>query len=1274
MQVTANNQIRWAVVPVSILAFFVLLACFTGLARAARVHRLELSETLPEERMPFIIAVNQSTNHFYVSNWNAGNSSIARRVSNYEEDGQIDPLDPELTDAPSLEPGQVAVDNSGGVTQGYLYAADLGGEIIQQFDATGKATGVQITGASIPANGTAQEGGLPPVVNNGKFSVFALAVNGSGELFAIEENTGAIDVFTSTGVFVKQLAAGTVGNSTKIALDAAGHIFIANQAAPPSSPLRVSSPPEGAGLFELDAATGACVNVGCAPIDPAPISGVAVDNATGKVFTTGQINESNDDSEGKFSEYEDVTGQLLGVTHSKELHSPLGIAVDEGSGKVIVADALPDKEGTVKIFGAVEVVPDVATLAAEAVTDRSATLQGEVGAAGVAGATCAFEYVTDGEFKAHGFEKAAKATCTPEGPFSGTAMIPIQAHLEGLEGGTEYHVRLVGTNENGSNAGEDVAFKTEGPTVSVPEAVEVGESGATLKGVVNPRGAATTYLFEYASEARYEASGWTEAVELPAGGDGIGESVVGVGVHERVEGLTPGVSYRARIVAVSSGGVSAGETDGEAVLFATYGPAPSFGGCPNESLRDGGFSRLLPDCRAYEQVSPVDKGGASVQGAINSVQASLAGDRVTFYSNTGISGSGEGAQEFPTYLAGRSADGSGWSTQGLLPPASYGSRASVVGWTETLEDVYGFATQPFETGQLLLRQVGRQALAQIGSVDAASSPFALAGSSRGGAVAVLESENGGVLPGDLVGKQNVYVYDRVTGKLVVGGVLNDGVTVPSGGTMAGSYDWFIKKNTSSLGGALGEYYDQAEHAISADGTRLFFSAGGTGQLYVRMNPLGESKELGTQACLKGVKACTVRISAPEAGVGDPGTPAAFLGASADGRLAYFLDQGKLTANATGGSGYDMYRYDLQTGVLSDLTVDMKDKNGARVEGMLGLDEDGEDAYFVAAGKLNTETTQAPSGETNLYVLHGTTIKSIARLPASALSSSEQEPLDWTPGARAADGEIVTHAARVSDDGQTLLLTSYDNNGVPELYLYRYGRGIDCISCNPTGEPPLGPAGVQRIPGLGLKLRRTYPFMTRNMVDDGRRVIFDSADRLVAADENTVNDVYEWEEKGTGSCGLETVAGGCVYLISSGAKDADPTWFGDADEEGNNIFFFTTQPLVAQDRDQLVDVYDARVDGGIAAQEVMPKSVCENSGNCRGEVFTPPVFSAPATFAFQGPGNVTPAAKPMVACRKGMVRSHGMCVTKPHKAKQKKRQRRKRVGKKRIQKRGKGGRR
>jgi len=36
------------------------------------------------------------------------------------------------------------------------------------------------------------------------------------------------------------------------------------------------------------------------------------------------------------------------------------------------------------------------------------------------------------------------------------------------------------------------------------------------------------------------------------------------------------------------------------------------GACPNEAIRQEQSSTFLPDCRAYEMVSPVDKNGADV--------------------------------------------------------------------------------------------------------------------------------------------------------------------------------------------------------------------------------------------------------------------------------------------------------------------------------------------------------------------------------------------------------------------------------------------------------------------------------------------------------------------------------------------------------------------------------------------------------------------------------------------------------------------------------------
>jgi hypothetical protein len=1205
-----NRQMRSQLVALTV-CFLAVFMLHSAPSQAARVHELLISESLPNDAEPAAVAVNSSTHHLYV----VSNAKIYNR----DEDVQPDSLHPELTGPPTFAPFGIAVDNSGGAYAGYIYATSpasifVATSSVQQFDPEGDATAVTITDGAIPPDGTPQAGGLPPVVHKASFQPRQVAVDGSGNVFVTDTSARAIDVFTPAGAFVRQIAAGVIAAFPNgIAFDSSGHIYLAG------GDLGV-----GRGLTELDAANGECVQAGCAPIDPAPVRGVAVDHATGIIYTTGPNSESNE-TEGKFSEYEASTGQLLGVTHPETLKRPVAIAVDEASSKVIVADANARK---LDIFGPLKIVPDVETLTPAGITDRSATLKGEVGAAEVNGATCTFQYVDAAGFNANGFEGAADAPCEPAGPFSGTAMNAVEANLTGLRGGTTYHERILGTNANGSNPGVDIPFTTDGPTVSGTEATEVEEDAATLKALVDPNGSETTYRFQYLTQAQFEASGWAGATEVPAGGEDLGSGIEAIAVSERIEGLLAATEYRFRVLATSNGGESAGETQSEEVHFSTFAP-PTTG---------------LPDRRRYEQASPVDKNGASVQGGIDSVQASLNGGRITFFALAGIAG-GEGAQNLPTFLASRAPDSSGWSTQGLLPPATLGPQAAVVGWSEDLKDTYDFASRPSEGGKLLRRQSSDRSLTQVATIGSiGGNPFAYAGSSLGGAVALLETQKGGILPNDLEGKQNLYAYGRENDTVALAGVMNDG-SVPAGGAMAGPYAWFESGNTEFPGGALDSYYTQPTHAISADGSKAFFTTGGTGQLYVRLNPLAPQSATSGEECNEAAMACTVRVSAPEEGVADPGTPAAFLGASADGRLVYFLDEGKLTDNSTAGAGSDLYRYDVATGELADLTPDSAEKAGARVEGLLGIGgPSGEDAYFVAPGALAQNATQAPAGETNLYALHGTTITLIARLGTSDASS---EYVNWTPTSKLVSGRNTTHASRLSADGQTLLfrslrkLTAYDNRGVAELYLYRTGEGIRCISCNPTGGAPAGAAGVQLVPNLGLEIRRTNSIMTRNLSADGERAFFDSSDRLLSTDRNKVNDVYEWEAKGKGSCTEEAVAGGCLFLISGGAEGAEPSWFGDADEAGENAFFFTDQRLVAQDRDELVDVYDARVGGGIAAQEAGPTVPCEGEAGCRGSAPLPPSPPSPGSTSFTGPGN----PKPPAPCPKGKVRRNGRCVAK-----------------------------
>jgi hypothetical protein len=83
---------------------------------------------------------------------------------------------------------------------------------------------------------------------------------------------------------------------------------------------------------------------------------------------------------------------------------------------------------------------------------------------------------------------------------------------------------------------------------------------------------------------------------------------------------------------------------------------------------------------------------------------------------------------------------------------------------------------------------------------------------------------------------------------------------------------------------------------------------------------------------------------------------------------------------------------------------------------------------------------------------------------------------------------------------------------------------------------------------------------------------------------------------------------------------------DASANGSDVFFFTRQSLVGQDKDELQDVYDARVGGGIAAQNRLPAIPCESTDSCHGPYPGAPAETSPATPAFVGPGDPVPKHK------------------------------------------------
>ncbi len=423
---------------------------------------------------------------------------------------------------------------------------------------------------------------------------------------------------------------------------------------------------------------------------------------------------------------------------------------------------------------------------------------------------------------------------------------------------------------------------------------------ARLEAQINPESEDTHYDFEYTTQAGFEAEGFlgAQSVPVPAGTIPSGEEAVAV--FAVACDLTPGAAYRFRAVAFNSVGTSLGT----AVAFTTHTPA----------------SAGLPDNRAYEQATPVDKDGGDATGTAPFVKAAADGDGVTFGSTSGIPG-GEGAQELPLFLASRSADG--WFTQGLLPPGDTGQKAKVRGWTPDLGEVFDqaerfgeprqatFLARPSDGGPIAT--VAPYATDPFNSLAGASYDYA--GASKDGSVAVFESTSK-LTPDALEGHSNVYAWDREAPageQLHLAGTMNteaESEAQLGEGTFAGPYDWVSGTSKASLqrGGSASSYYTQDEHAVAADGS-VFFTAAGTGQLYERLNPTEPQSPLDSEGnCEDPAKACTVHVSASERTIGiGPGghdgggpQPAAFAGATADGTKAFFTSAELLTDDANTG--------------------------------------------------------------------------------------------------------------------------------------------------------------------------------------------------------------------------------------------------------------------------------------------------------------------------------------------------------------------------------------
>lgn len=632
--------------------------------------------------------------------------------------------------------------------------------------------------------------------------------------------------------------------------------------------------------------------------------------------------------------------------------------------------------------------------------------------------------------------------------------------------------------------------------------------------------------------------------------------------------------------------------------------------CINEQLREQQIYALsTPDCRAYEQVSPVDKNFTDASGRPFLVESAPNGSMVTYFSLAPFPGV-PSPGEFPTYLSSRA--GESWSTQGLLPQAESSevlNFSSVVGITEDLADaiIFDYPSVPSSalgeatSGQLNFyvrnNTTGTYRLLD-GGTGSGESYFADSASNN----RQILFESPELLSPKAVPGNNLYLWNEGQVKLV--GVLPNN-KAPGRGSVAGPGGPLIEAELGAgeAGGAKDHFYTQ--HTISEDGSRVFFTDIETGRIYMR-EPENET---------------TIPVSEGEA---------FWRAATPNGSYVFYSEGGIL------------YRFSFDS-----KTLEAKRESVGSAIGLLGVSNNGSYVYFV-------------SGSGELDAWHEGTVIVVAILSVS------NDKYDWVPSHEQgkADGPAQGEKSSiVTPDGKALLfasrqqLTNYSNNGLNELYLYDTTRPVSsdnptCVSCNPMATSATSNAYLRQNLQGTLTPQEPNAFVARNLSSDGNHVFFQTQEALVPQDANGQMDVYEWEREGAldGNCksGSGNTSGGCLYLISTG-QSSDQSYFGDASTDGHDVFFFTRQSLVGQDRDDNVDLYDARVDGGIASQNT-PGTPDPCAGEaCRMVLGTPVVFDIPSTTVI-GNGNIGPRMKAKKSKSKGKPKGRIKGKAKPRKKK------------------------
>jgi Tol biopolymer transport system component len=595
---------------------------------------------------------------------------------------------------------------------------------------------------------------------------------------------------------------------------------------------------------------------------------------------------------------------------------------------------------------------------------------------------------------------------------------------------------------------------------------------------------------------------------------------------DELAGLAPSSIYHFRVSVENS----SGQVHGEDRTFKTSTPPGPPASCPNAAFRTGP-SANLPDCRAYENVTPLNLLGSKAEATGTVAENGEAVIWRTFASLPGFESIG--LRDY--YLAKRTS--SGWSSVMVSPPGrmmNMGDSASeTVFTTPNLDgpiiwDVKGAINpeSPDPTGpatqyhDLYRRELdGSFTWLDRGSdmVSAGSDYVTFLGASPDGLKVFFTNQSRRLEPDAPNG--GLYVRSGETTTVVKD---ENGIPVP--------ISWSLLRG----------------FGISDDGSVLAFvvnavSAGE--ELYVYDQDLGHSVHV---------------TSAPFSQVG-------LISLSSDGSKLFFSTTEDLTSDDVdhGSDPFsvpaDIYEYEVSTGDLRRLSGTVAGPgpgNGKASATPVLASPDGSAVYFTSTEQL--DGSKGLNRTTNLYRAEGGEIHYALTLPNGGPVQSPNSG----------------QSPQITLDGKTLLftssdrLTAYDNAGHREIYAYDSvsGRTI-CASCRPNGEAPSGDAILNE---------------KRSADRHGERIFFQSNDEVLPQDINGKADVYEFD-----------ATSNTTSLISTGESPA-PALLGSNSADGRDVFFTSADSLRPNDQNVgAPKLFDARIGGGFP--EPPPPPACEGEG-------------------------------------------------------------------------------